>query len=165
MRDNSANPPTMGIGCDMTGGSSGGGWVVGNDVLSVNSYGYSNAAQRDVRPLPGHGRAAALHERERQLSERVIVRSPEPGGTLPPGGALRVAFKVEPGLGVARGAAAGRRGGRHRRERRSASRARSRRAASSCVYAPDGGWAPGEHEAAVARARRARRTRWTFTVS
>ena len=41
-RDTSANPPTMGIGCDMTGGSSGGGWVVGNDVLSVNSYGYSN---------------------------------------------------------------------------------------------------------------------------
>lgn len=41
-RDSSANPPTMGIGCDMTGGSSGGGWVVGNTVLSVNSYGYSN---------------------------------------------------------------------------------------------------------------------------
>jgi hypothetical protein len=39
-RDTSANPPTMGIGCDMTGGSSGGGWVVGNDVVSVNSYGY-----------------------------------------------------------------------------------------------------------------------------
>ena len=31
----------MGIGCDMTGGSSGGGWVVGNTVLSVNSYGYT----------------------------------------------------------------------------------------------------------------------------
>ncbi len=41
-RDTSADPPTMGIGCDMTGGSSGGGWVVGNTVLSVNSYGYSN---------------------------------------------------------------------------------------------------------------------------
>jgi hypothetical protein len=41
-RDASASPPTMGIGCDMTGGSSGGGWVVGNTVLSVNSYGYSN---------------------------------------------------------------------------------------------------------------------------
>ena len=40
--DNSANPPTMGIGCDMTGGSSGGGWIVGNNVMSVNSYGYSN---------------------------------------------------------------------------------------------------------------------------
>jgi hypothetical protein len=36
------NPATMGIGCDMTGGSSGGGWVVGNTVLSVTSYGYSN---------------------------------------------------------------------------------------------------------------------------
>jgi hypothetical protein len=41
-RDPSTDPQTMAIGCDMTGGSSGGGWVVGNDVLSVNSYGYSN---------------------------------------------------------------------------------------------------------------------------
>jgi V8-like Glu-specific endopeptidase len=40
-RDTSANPPTMGIGCDMTGGSSGGGWVDNNgNVASVNSYGY-----------------------------------------------------------------------------------------------------------------------------
>jgi V8-like Glu-specific endopeptidase len=39
-RDTSASPPTMAIGCDMTGGSSGGGWVVGDSVLSVNSYGY-----------------------------------------------------------------------------------------------------------------------------
>jgi hypothetical protein len=40
--DTSASPPTMGIECDMTGGSSGGGWIVGNDVYSVNSYGYLN---------------------------------------------------------------------------------------------------------------------------
>ncbi|HTE60834.1 MAG TPA: hypothetical protein VK631_10825, partial [Solirubrobacteraceae bacterium] len=39
-RDTSTDPPAMGIGCDMTAGSSGGGWVVGNDVVSVNSYGY-----------------------------------------------------------------------------------------------------------------------------
>ena len=38
--DPSTSPQTMGIGCDMTGGSSGGGWIVGNDVYSVNSYGY-----------------------------------------------------------------------------------------------------------------------------
>jgi V8-like Glu-specific endopeptidase len=38
--DNSASPPTMAIDCDMTGGSSGGGWIVGNNVYSVNSYGY-----------------------------------------------------------------------------------------------------------------------------
>ena len=36
----------MGIGCDMTGGSSGGGWIVGANLYSVNSYGYSN--QPDV---------------------------------------------------------------------------------------------------------------------
>jgi hypothetical protein len=40
--DNSASPQTMGIGCDMTGGSSGGGWIVGGNLYSVNSYGYSN---------------------------------------------------------------------------------------------------------------------------
>jgi V8-like Glu-specific endopeptidase len=40
--DPAASPPTMGIDCDMTGGSSGGGWIVGNDVYSVNSYGYLN---------------------------------------------------------------------------------------------------------------------------
>jgi hypothetical protein len=35
-------PATMGIGCNMTGGSSGGGWIVGSDLYSVNSYGYSS---------------------------------------------------------------------------------------------------------------------------
>ena len=35
--DTSANPPTMGIDCDMTGGSSGGGWIAGGGVASVNS--------------------------------------------------------------------------------------------------------------------------------
>jgi hypothetical protein len=54
--DNSANPPTMGIGCDMTGGSSGGGWIVGNNVYSVNSYGYSN--QPDVMYGPYLGSVA-----------------------------------------------------------------------------------------------------------
>jgi hypothetical protein len=52
-RDTSANPPTMGIGCDMTGGSSGGGWVVGNSVLSVNSYGYSNQPSVMYGPYQG----------------------------------------------------------------------------------------------------------------
>lgn len=35
-------PAAMGIGCDMTGGSSGGGWVIaGGYVASVNSFGYT----------------------------------------------------------------------------------------------------------------------------
>jgi hypothetical protein len=54
--DNSANPATMGIGCDMTGGSSGGGWVVGSSVYSVNSYGYNN--QPDVMYGPYQGSVA-----------------------------------------------------------------------------------------------------------
>ena len=52
-RDTSANPATMGIGCDMTGGSSGGGWVVGNNVLSVNSYGYQTQPNVMYGPYQG----------------------------------------------------------------------------------------------------------------
>lgn len=41
--DTSANPDTMGVPCDMTGGSSGGGWVRSNgEVASVVSYGYAS---------------------------------------------------------------------------------------------------------------------------
>ena len=54
--DNSANPATMGIGCDMTGGSSGGGWIVGSSLYSVNSYGYDN--QPDVMYGPYQGSVA-----------------------------------------------------------------------------------------------------------
>jgi hypothetical protein len=56
LRDTSTNPATMGIGCDMTGGSSGGGWVVGNTVLSVISYGYTY--QPDVLYGPYQGAVA-----------------------------------------------------------------------------------------------------------
>ena len=43
-QDNGQSLPTMGIQCNMTGGSSGGGWVVPTDnkVYSVNSYGYAS---------------------------------------------------------------------------------------------------------------------------
>jgi V8-like Glu-specific endopeptidase len=38
-----SGPSTMGIGCDMTGGSSGGGWVTGAGRLNgLNSYRYTN---------------------------------------------------------------------------------------------------------------------------
>ena len=41
--DSSTTPDTMGIPCDMTGGSSGGGWITsGGAVASVVSYGYSS---------------------------------------------------------------------------------------------------------------------------
>jgi V8-like Glu-specific endopeptidase len=43
LMDDSALPPTMGVSCDMTGGSSGGGWVTSSGaVASVVSYGYSS---------------------------------------------------------------------------------------------------------------------------
>ena len=54
--DTSATPATMGIGCDMTGGSSGGGWIVGSNLYSVNSYGYTN--QRNVMYGPYQGSVA-----------------------------------------------------------------------------------------------------------
>lgn len=38
--DTSGDPATMGISCNMTGGSSGGGWIVNDALVSVNSYGY-----------------------------------------------------------------------------------------------------------------------------
>ena len=40
--DSTTSPQTLGIGCDMTGGSSGGGWIVGGNLVSENSYGYDN---------------------------------------------------------------------------------------------------------------------------
>jgi V8-like Glu-specific endopeptidase len=51
--DTSANPPTMGIDCDMTGGSSGGGWIAGNSVVSVNSYGYTTLPNVMFGPYQG----------------------------------------------------------------------------------------------------------------
>jgi hypothetical protein len=43
MDDNSAFPATMGVPCNMTGGSSGGGWVTSSGtVASVVSYGYQS---------------------------------------------------------------------------------------------------------------------------
>jgi hypothetical protein len=51
--DTSANPPTMGIDCDMTGGSSGGGWTVNGNLESVNSYGYSTLPKVMFGPYQG----------------------------------------------------------------------------------------------------------------
>ncbi|MGH2957677.1 MAG: trypsin-like serine peptidase [Solirubrobacterales bacterium] len=50
-------PPTMAIGCNMTGGSSGGGWVIGGqNVVSLNSYKY--LSQTDVMFGPYFGSTA-----------------------------------------------------------------------------------------------------------
>jgi hypothetical protein len=51
--DTSASPPTMGIDCDMTGGSSGGGWIAGGSVVSVNSYGYRTLPNVMFGPYQG----------------------------------------------------------------------------------------------------------------
>jgi hypothetical protein len=51
-------PPQSAIGCDMQGGSSGGGWIVNDTTLnSTNSFGYSFLA--DVLFGPYYGDIAA----------------------------------------------------------------------------------------------------------
>lgn len=61
--DRSASPPTLAIGCDMTGGSSGGGWLVNardglGTLVSVNSYGYYSQPEAMYGPYQG---SAAQH--------------------------------------------------------------------------------------------------------
>ena len=55
-RDIGTFSPSPGwINCDMTGGSSGGGWIFGNEFLnSVNSYGYGNGSPRMYGPYFGN---------------------------------------------------------------------------------------------------------------
>jgi hypothetical protein len=98
------------------------------------------------------------------LSEHLVVRSPEPGGTLPPGGALRVGFRVDPGWQslVARLLVDG----------EDVTAACGQRIATTfpasrveLVYAPAGGWAPGEHEAVVLLGDGVSPESWTFSVS
>ena len=43
----------MGIDCDMTGGSSGGGWIANGSVVSVNSYGYTTLPNVMFGPYQG----------------------------------------------------------------------------------------------------------------
>jgi hypothetical protein len=51
--DSGDEPRPMRITCDMTGGSSGGGWVVGGAVRSVVSYGYADEPNRLYGPYQG----------------------------------------------------------------------------------------------------------------
>jgi V8-like Glu-specific endopeptidase len=59
----SYNPQTQWITCNMTGGSSGGGWIVQNQYLnSVNSYGYIGVNNRMYGPYFGDA-VAGLYDR------------------------------------------------------------------------------------------------------
>lgn len=71
--DSSALLDPMQISCDMTGGSSGGGWILdanvngigdaGESVVSVNSYGYSFEKTTMYGPyMPSGGQAQALYD-------------------------------------------------------------------------------------------------------
>ncbi|MEO7198479.1 MAG: hypothetical protein ABIZ50_08405 [Solirubrobacterales bacterium] len=50
-----AGPPTMAIDCDMGAGASGGGWIAGNTLLSVTSYGYVGNTDRLYGPYLSAG--------------------------------------------------------------------------------------------------------------
>ena len=59
-------PRTNRIDCDMTGGSSGGGWVVGTTVVSVTSYGYTTDPLHLYGPQM-RGVAERLYKRVRRI--------------------------------------------------------------------------------------------------
>ena len=62
MDDTSANPDTLGIQCNMTGGSSGGGWVTSTGtVASVVSYGYQSLKNVLFGPYQGNDAAALFN--------------------------------------------------------------------------------------------------------
>jgi V8-like Glu-specific endopeptidase len=70
--DRAARPPTIAIGCDMTGGSSGGGWLVNvqnglGTLVSVNSYGYFSQPDAMYGPYQGN---AAQHLYEQASTTR-----------------------------------------------------------------------------------------------
>jgi hypothetical protein len=97
------------------------------------------------------------------LSEQLVLRSPEPGGHAPPGAALRVAFRVDPGWEslAARLVVDGQDVTDASGQRIAATFPLSR---VELVYAPAGGWTPGEHQAAVVLDG-AEQDAWTFSVS
>jgi V8-like Glu-specific endopeptidase len=74
-------PDPLAIGCDMTGGSSGGGWVNDNGILlSLNSYGYDGLT--DVMHGPYFGVAAQnLYETVQIIG---VAPSPSPTPTASP---------------------------------------------------------------------------------
>jgi hypothetical protein len=65
--DSNSSPATMGMPCDMTGGSSGGGWIddqlgslTRDKLVSVNSYGYGSLRNVMFGPVLGAEAAAVL---------------------------------------------------------------------------------------------------------
>ena len=70
-----AGPDPVGIGCDMTAGASGGGWIIQDQYLNtVVSYGYDNLPEVLFGPYFGDA-AEVLFE---------VVRNADPGGEQPP---------------------------------------------------------------------------------
>ncbi|MCL4286515.1 MAG: peptidase [Thermoleophilia bacterium] len=62
-------PKTMSLGCDMTRGASGGGWIAGGTLLSVTSYGYKSAPGKLFGPYMSRT-AKRLYKRVRGAAVR-----------------------------------------------------------------------------------------------
>ena len=77
-----AGPATMAIRCDMTGGSSGGGWVSFGKLYSVTSYGYSQELDRLYGPYMSTS-AKALYRKVRGTPKGKSGK--KPGGKKPGG--------------------------------------------------------------------------------
>jgi hypothetical protein len=76
-----AGPATMAIRCDMTGGSSGGGWISYGKLYSVTSYGYSQELDRLYGPYMSAS-AKALY---RKVSGKAKRKGGKKGGKKPGG--------------------------------------------------------------------------------
>ncbi len=74
-----AGPATIAIRCDMTGGSSGGGWIVNGKLLSVTSYGYSQQLDRLYGPYMSAS-AKALYRSVRGKPKRKGGKGGKSGG-------------------------------------------------------------------------------------
>jgi hypothetical protein len=88
----SSGPQTMGIGCDMNGGSSGGGWVIDDggvgSVISLNSYGRTSTPEVMYGPYFG-STIEALYD---------SVEADAPGGASTPaaGGTTAIPQNLAP---------------------------------------------------------------------
>lgn len=88
-------PATLGIGCDMTQGSSGGGWVVANDFVNSNvSYGIEGEPGVIYGPYFGDV-AATLYE----TASTSTLPGPLPTPTVPPAGGDATATPTAPSGG------------------------------------------------------------------
>ncbi len=101
-------PETLEIDCDMTGGSSGGGWVAGGIVNGVTSYGYANDGNHLYGPYFGSVAAQLYGDASGPVircARREVTSLGGPGDDDFSGGSGRDTFKLKGGDDRAAGSA------------------------------------------------------------